>query len=452
MIDTIGVQQHVLRRQHSPSAVHPHRPLDRIKQNPIPKKRSHRRKETKGSQSAFAFKRPFPGVSLFQKILGRDFSYQRVLKKKAAPSTGFSTRSKTTPDAGRTSFANSTANSGHAGGKTATLRSIETFFGKSLLGKRFLSGFLRLMNPAIVMAVAGLAALILYCSFVQTRPVEETFVSPREDMQFRADMASYAGLFPQSAPASEDIPLDLMETFVWQNYTIKQGDSVSKIAADHAISLDAIIASNGIANAKRLYEGQVIRIPNMDGIPYTVKSGDTLLKISAGMGVPLAAILDANDIQSDTITPGTTLFIPGARMRSEDLKLALGELFIYPIRGRLTSPFGWRNDPISGVRRYHAALDLAANTGTPIKASMDGKVATVGYNATYGKFIILSHGNGFQTMYAHMSVTSVTQGSTVQQGAKIGEVGSTGYSTGPHLHFAVYKNGRAVNPFDLLSP
>jgi murein DD-endopeptidase MepM/ murein hydrolase activator NlpD len=139
-------------------------------------------------------------------------------------------------------------------------------------------------------------------------------------------------------------------------------------------------------------------------------------------------------------------------MRSEDLKLALGELFIYPIRGRLTSPFGWRNDPISGVRRYHAALDLAAHTGTPVKAAMDGKVATVGYNATYGKFIILSHSGGFQTMYAHMSVTSVTQGSTVQQGAKIGEVGSTGYSTGPHLHFAIYKNGRAVNPFDLLSP
>jgi murein DD-endopeptidase MepM/ murein hydrolase activator NlpD len=76
----------------------------------------------------------------------------------------------------------------------------------------------------------------------------------------------------------------------------------------------------------------------------------------------------------------------------------------------------------------------------------------VGFNGTYGKFIILSHGNGFQTMYAHLSVTSVVQGSPVNQGAKIGEVGNTGYSTGPHLHFAVFKNGRAVNPSDLLSP
>jgi murein DD-endopeptidase MepM/ murein hydrolase activator NlpD len=469
MIDTIGVQQHVLRRRHSSSsAIRSHRPLDRIKQNPVPKQRSRRRKEAKeaAARHAFAFRQPSPGVSLFQKILGRDFSFQRVSKKKTTPAKDFTVRSEAAPDTGKTDSANSTTNHSHAGGfagadtskrpsgkgKTASFRSIETFFGKSLLGKRFLSGFLRLMNPAIIMALAGFAALILYCYFVQMRPEEEAFVSPREDTQFRLDMASYAGLSPQSSPASEDIPLDLMETFAWRNYTIRRGDTVSKIAANHAISLDAIIASNGIANAKRLYEGQVIRIPNMDGIPYTVRSGDTLLKISSGMGVPLAAILDANDIQSDTITPGTTLFIPGARMRSEDLKLALGELFIYPIRGRLTSPFGWRNDPISGVRRYHAALDLAANTGTPVKAAMEGKVATVGYNGTYGKFIILSHGNGFQTMYAHLSVTSVTQGSTVQQGTKIGEVGSTGYSTGPHLHFAVYKNGRAVNPFDLLSP
>jgi murein DD-endopeptidase MepM/ murein hydrolase activator NlpD len=82
---------------------------------------------------------------------------------------------------------------------------------------------------------------------------------------------------------------------------------------------------------------------------------------------------------------------------------------------------------------------------------MDGRVATVGYNATYGKFIILSHSNGFQTLYAHLNAVSVSQGKSVSQGAKIGEVGSTGYSTGPHLHFAVYKNGRAVNPLDFLN-
>ncbi|MDR2785949.1 MAG: M23 family metallopeptidase [Treponema sp.] len=274
-----------------------------------------------------------------------------------------------------------------------------------------------------------------------------------EDVLFKQDMISYTGLLPQEMRGQdgEEIPLDMMETFKWQSYRVKRGDSVFKIAGDHAISMDAVIASNGLTNAKKLYEGQELKIPNMDGIPYTVKRGDSLLKISGSMGVPLTAILDANDIESDDISPGTVLFIPGARMKTEDLKLALGDFFNYPIRGKLSSPFGWRNDPFTGVRRYHAAIDLAAPMGTMVKASMDGRVATVGYNATYGKFIILTHSNGFQSLYAHLNATSVSQGGYVSQGAKIGEVGSTGYSTGPHLHFAVYKNGRSVNPLDFLN-
>jgi murein DD-endopeptidase MepM/ murein hydrolase activator NlpD len=276
---------------------------------------------------------------------------------------------------------------------------------------------------------------------------------PAADGEFERNLASYAGIFPGPAPAEpeEPIPLDLMETFAWSDYRVRRGDSVSKIAAAHSLSMDAIIAGNGITNARRLREGETIRIPNMDGIPYTVKKGDNLEKISRSMGVPLEAILDANDLQSDTISAGTALFIPGARMRAEDLKLALGELFIYPVKGRLTSKFGWRNDPINGVRRFHAALDLAAPLGTTVKAAMDGRVSTVGVNSTYGNFIILSHGNGYQTLYAHLNTVSVEKDDRVNQGVKIGEVGNTGYSTGPHLHFAVYKNGRAVNPLEYLN-
>jgi murein DD-endopeptidase MepM/ murein hydrolase activator NlpD len=267
-------------------------------------------------------------------------------------------------------------------------------------------------------------------------------------------MVSYAGLLSEDhrdgVDAGEDIPLDLTETLVWKSYAVKKGDSVEKIAENHGLHIDAVIAANGMSNANRVYEGQVLRLPNMDGIPYTVKRGDTLLKISAAMDIPLSAILDANDIESDTISPGTKLFIPGARMRTEDLKRALGYFFKYPVAGSLTSSFGWRNDPITGVRRHHAALDIAAPTGTPIKAAQDGRVFKVGLNQSYGKFIIINHGDGYQTLYAHMSVTSVTTGSYVAQGRKIGEVGSTGRSTGPHLHFAIYKNGIAVNPIEFL--
>lgn len=440
MIESIGTQHVRRRRRQSSQAARPHKPLDKIKQNPVHKKRTRRRKKTVSAFKSFSGPRPGSGIreavpSWFKSLR---FSFKPVEKGKsaAAPSAP--------------------ADNLRAGGRQPLFR----------VGSPFAPAFLRLISPALTVTAVALVVLILYCSFVQTGKSGDIFITPGEDSGFRVNMASYAGLYSQaslggsspenssleSGMSSEDIPLDLMETFSWRNYTVKQGDSVSKIAAAFGISMDAIIASNGITNARRLRRGQTLKIPNMDGIPYTVKNGDTFLKISTAMNVPLAAILDANDVQSEIIVPGTVLFIPGARMRTEDLKLALGEFFIYPIRGRLTSPFGWRNDPINGVRRYHAALDLAAPIGTPVKAAMDGRVATVGYNGTYGKFIIVSHSGGFQTLYAHLNVTSVTQGSLVDQGAKIGEVGSTGYSTGPHLHFAAYKNGRAVDPRELLSP
>jgi murein DD-endopeptidase MepM/ murein hydrolase activator NlpD len=314
------------------------------------------------------------------------------------------------------------------------------------------------LPPALgILVVAGIMAFAVFGLYWEDLAAALSLPhalspEPLPDGEFQRNLASYAGLNPMAAPAPDEaIPLDLMETFSWSSYRVKKGDSVSKIAAAHGISLDAIIASNGISNVRRLREGDTLRIPNMDGIPYTVKKGDSLSKISAAQGVPMEAILDANDIQTDTITQETVLFIPGAHMRSEDLKMALGELFIYPIRGRFTSPFGWRSDPISGVRRFHAAIDLAAPIGVPVKAAMDGRVSAVGVNSTYGKFIILSHSGGYQTMYAHLNAVSVKQGDYANQGSKIGEVGNTGYSTGPHLHFAVYKNGKAVNPLDFLN-
>jgi murein DD-endopeptidase MepM/ murein hydrolase activator NlpD len=430
MIESIG-SQHVRKRRPPPAQpANARKPLDTIKQKPAHKKRKHLQKNI----------RVFKGISRLDwakfcskassLVISCKLSFKLFLKGKL-----FVRQEKHSAD--------------------SSLPKLSMFFRPPSIPA---STFLRLMFPALIIAAIGVVVLVLYCSFAQSWNNGGSFITPWEDARLQANLASYVGLSPSASEEkgvsqpSEDIPLELMETFSWLNYTIKRGDSVSKIAVKYGISMDAIIASNGITNVKRLSEGQMIKVPNMDGIPYTVKKGDTLLKISTAMKVPLAAILDANDVQSDTITPGTVLFIPGARMRTEDLKLALGEFFIYPIRGRLTSPFGWRNDPISGVKRYHAALDMAAAIGTPVKAAMDGQVTTVGFNGTYGKFIILSHSNGFQSMYAHLSVTSVTQGTKVGQGAKIGEVGNTGYSTGPHLHFAVFKNGRAIDPRDLLSP
>ncbi|MDR0315686.1 MAG: M23 family metallopeptidase [Treponema sp.] len=295
-------------------------------------------------------------------------------------------------------------------------------------------------------------------------PAAQTMIpDPGTNAESGQALASYAGISPFSPAAAgipagevgeamDEIPLDLIETYSWASYKVQKGETVSQIAANFAISNDAIISVNNISNVRYLQEGQVLRIPNMDGVSYTVKRGDNLNKISRSMGVPLTAILDANDIRSDNIAQGDTLFIPGAKMAITDMRRALGELFIYPITGRLTSSYGWRNDPINNnVRSFHAAIDLAARTGTPVKAATDGTVSLVGRSPVFGTYIIMKHGDDYQTMYAHLSATSVKQGDYVRQGGKIGEVGSTGYSTGPHLHFAVYKNGRAVNPLDLLN-
>ena len=156
---------------------------------------------------------------------------------------------------------------------------------------------------------------------------------------------------------------------------------------------------------------------------------------------------------TEELNVGQVLFIPGVGLDRQTLQNAMGELFILPIAApfRWTSDYGWREDPITGVRSFHTGTDMACPQGTPILASQSGRVSSVGYNRIYGNFIIIDHGNGYQTLYAHQYKTIAKKGQWVSQGTKIGLVGSTGYSTGPHLHFTVYKNGKTVNPFSLIN-
>ena len=256
-----------------------------------------------------------------------------------------------------------------------------------------------------------------------------------------------------SIKANDEAPHGLLITFEWRQYKVQKGDSVTSIAKKYGVSIGAIIASNEISNARRLQEGAVLKIPNIDGIPYTIKTGDNLSKISSSFNVPLDVILDVNDIKSDNIKAGETIFIPGARMNDMDLRLSLGELYIYPLQNKyITSRYGMRKDPISGKLGFHSGIDFRANTGTTVMASMDGVVSVVSENWSYGKYIIISHSNGYKTFYAHLSSSSVKQGDKAYRGRKIGEAGNTGYSTGPHLHFGIFdKNGQPVNPLELLN-
>ena len=255
-----------------------------------------------------------------------------------------------------------------------------------------------------VLAVLAIGALFLSTVLVPSRVSSLQYAN---DPAFEREMRSYAGVRQIDAPETGDKPpLDLAETFKFDMYTVKSGESLSSIAAKNSLSIGSIIAANGISNAKRVHAGTVLKIPNMDGLPYTVRKGDSLSRIATTNGIPVEAILDANDLSSDDIYPGMSLFLPGARLSGTELRRALGDMFAYPIHGILTSVFGWRNDPFTGVRRFHAAIDLAASLGTPVHAALDGKVSVVGYNSVYGKYIIVSHDGGYQTWYGALERVS----------------------------------------------
>lgn len=119
----------------------------------------------------------------------------------------------------------------------------------------------------------------------------------------------------------------------------------------------------------------------------------------------------------------------------------------WPTWGRVSSNYGWRRDPFSGRRAWHTGVDIAAPPGRSVVAAAEGKVVFTGWNGNYGKCVIIRHDFGFETVYGHLSKILVSVGDRVKKAQKIGEVGNTGRSTGPHLHYEVRRYGKVVNPW-----
>ncbi|MBD1907349.1 peptidoglycan DD-metalloendopeptidase family protein [Funiculus sociatus GB2-A5] len=139
-----------------------------------------------------------------------------------------------------------------------------------------------------------------------------------------------------------------------------------------------------------------------------------------------------------------------AILRGDDIKRSTGGIFGYPSDAAISSNFGWRIHPILGYRRLHSGLDFAASYGSTIRAAESGEVIFAGWYGGYGKAVIVNHGKGITTLYAHSSQLYVSEGQLVRRGDAIASVGSTGFSTGPHLHFEVRKNGEPVDPINYL--
>jgi murein DD-endopeptidase MepM/ murein hydrolase activator NlpD len=265
------------------------------------------------------------------------------------------------------------------------------------------------------------------------------------------DPVLYQLLVPDPPPVPASAPnTSLLNTLKVSSYKTAGGDTLSRIASRFRLNVDTLVSWNGIRDARALAAGTLLSVPNADGLRYTVHRGDTLQGIAHSYGVDFNGILDANMLSSSVITVGQDLFIPGARLNPNELNRILGSLFLYPVQGRISSYFGERPDPFTGVPNVHNGIDIVNKPGTAILSAMAGTVRSVGFNFNYGNYVIIQHSGVYQTLYGHLMRYLVTRGQRVNQGQKIGELGTTGYSTGPHLHFSIFKNGEAVDPLRFL--
>ena len=235
------------------------------------------------------------------------------------------------------------------------------------------------------------------------------------------------------------------------SYRVKKGDMIGYIADEFDITQDTIISVNNIKASRLIQIGQYLKIPSMPGILYTVKAdGESVETIAQKYEVDAQKCAAVNHLPlTEELPAGKSLFVPDAHLDWMTRQEINGDLFVKPLRSRYycSSAYGWRTSPFDSTRRtFHGGIDMACAKGTPIYAALPGKVEQAGWSDIYGYYVILTHHSGYKTLYGHMSQILVSTGQFVDSNTKIGKVGSTGQSTGPHLHFTVYKNGRTVNP------
>lgn len=281
---------------------------------------------------------------------------------------------------------------------------------------------------------------------------EEDFESDGSNRNIVSDNALAPATSPMDSVGGSENTIEEFSPEDISVYVVRQGDAISKIALMFDVSVNTILWANDMKKGDKLSAGDVLFILPFSGIEHTVTKGQTLKSIAKLYKADIDEIALANGIAaSDLLALGDKLMIPDA-VKSEEgdkpvknLNASIAKDKQYYELHPIKNLSGYYVNPVPGYRKSQGlhdknGIDMAMPKGTPIHVAASGIVtlARNGYNGGFGNLVIISHPNGTETLYAHQSKIATSTGAQVAQGEVIGYVGSTGRSTGPHLHFEVH--------------
>jgi len=325
-----------------------------------------------------------------------------------------------------------------------------------MITKKHNWGFFRQIFPevfaSVIFIILSAFALFSEISLIQAEkdhylyyPDQLGGFSELESFEREVDPEYPAGTFFIGGGSTAILPLDI------KIYTAKKGDTLSGIAEHFGLDLDTIASLNREwgSGVHLVSIDEEIKIPNQDGIFLSLQG--EIDQFCAQKNVLAEAVLLVNHVSREQIKPGMELFLPGVQHTGVERSVAIGAAFLRPVRGWISSGFGYRHDPFTGGISFHRGIDIAAYIGAPVRASMDGRVVLVGENSVFGKYILIAHQISYSSFYGHLSRVLLRKGDVVRRGQRIGSVGNTGRSTGPHVHFEIRRNGVALDCSGLIS-
>lgn len=266
---------------------------------------------------------------------------------------------------------------------------------------------------------------------------------------------------PQTGIELPEVQKEIPERNSIEIYVVEEGDTLGNIAEQFGLSLSTVLWGNKLSYNSTIHPGDELKILPVDGVLYSVKSGDTLSRISRNYGVDTDVIMTRNNLASaDRLAIGTQLLLPGGEPPSpvgiSRSSASISSLFGAPsktLSGDEARGWVWPSDWHVITQYYgwrHTGLDVDGDYTTFSYASRGGVIIYSGWRRGYGLTVEIDHGDGYMTRYAHHSKNFVSVGDVVEAGDAIAQTGTTGRSTGTHLHFEIIKSGKFQNPLDYL--